>query len=50
MDPRAPLEAAAGRLAESELSRTAQVSLLGAWVRRLDKGDDGKLSPGGLAP
>ena len=40
MDSRAPLAAAAGGFAESELTRTTRVYLLGAWVRRLPKGYD----------
>ena len=49
MDSRAPLVAAAGGFAESEQTRTTRVYLLGAWVRRLPKGYDAKLTPGGLA-
>ena len=45
MDSRAPLAAAAGGFAESELTRTTRVYLLGAWVRRLPKGYDAKLTP-----
>lgn len=38
MDLRAPLPDASGRFAESELTRTSRVDLVGAWVRRLPKG------------